>query len=90
MCILHRYITVQFAFILTWPTGHHSKVMRKIDLNRTMLDREVRWEVPLSFMRISEYRSRQGKFTNLDELKQVKGIGDFKYQSIKKYFIISE
>ena len=25
-----------------------------------MLDREVHWEVPLPFKRISEYRSRQG------------------------------
>jgi hypothetical protein len=34
--------------------------MRKIDHNRTMLDREVHWEVPLPYVRISEYRSRQG------------------------------
>ncbi|MCK4751132.1 MAG: recombinase family protein, partial [Bacteroidales bacterium] len=34
--------------------------MRKIGSNRCLLDREVHWEVPLPFKRISEYRSRQG------------------------------
>jgi hypothetical protein len=34
--------------------------MRKIDHNRTMLDREAHFKVPLPFKMISEYRSRQG------------------------------
>ena len=33
---------------------------RKIDHNRTMLDREVHWKEPWPFKRISEYCSRQG------------------------------
>ncbi len=32
----------------------------KIDHNRTMLDREVHWEMPQPFRKISEYRNRQG------------------------------
>jgi hypothetical protein len=34
--------------------------MRKTDCNRTMLGREVHWEVPLPYRMVSEYRSRQG------------------------------
>ena len=34
--------------------------MRKIDHNRTMLGREVHWEVPPPFRMVSEYRSRRG------------------------------
>ncbi|NOR34634.1 MAG: hypothetical protein GQ579_08150 [Bacteroidales bacterium] len=33
---------------------------RKTDHNRTMLYREMHWEVPLPYRMISEYRSRQG------------------------------
>jgi hypothetical protein len=34
--------------------------IRKIGSNRSLLDREVHWEVPLPFRMISEYRSRRG------------------------------
>ena len=34
--------------------------IRKIGSNRCLLDREVHWEVPPPFGRISVYRSRQG------------------------------
>jgi comEA protein len=35
--------------------------------------------------RIMEHRNRIGKFNNLDELRQVKGIGNAKFQQIKPY-----
>lgn len=38
---------------------------------------------PALAQRIIEYRKENGKFKNIDELKNVKGIGDSKYEEIK-------
>ncbi len=37
---------------------------------------------------IIELRNKRGKFSNLDELLDVKGIGDKKFNKIKRYFYI--
>ena len=37
---------------------------------------------------IIKYRDDQGEFNNLEELKQIKGIGQAKYEIIKDYFFI--
>ena len=38
--------------------------------------------------RIVDYRNRQGSFKEAEELKNIKGITNFKYESIKEYFYI--
>lgn len=38
--------------------------------------------------RIIEYRDINGPFLSLDDLKEVKGIGDFKLQKLKEIFFV--
>lgn len=40
---------------------------------------------PSLALRIIEYRKENGKFNNIEEIKNVKGIGDAKYDDIKNY-----
>ena len=39
---------------------------------------------------IVAYRERMGKFQSVEELKDVKGIGDKKWDALKVYFVISQ
>ena len=43
---------------------------------------------PALAQRIIEYRKENGKFKNIDELKNVSGIGDKKFESIKSQITI--
>lgn len=43
---------------------------------------------PALAQRIIEYRKENGKFKNIDELKNVSGIGDKKFESIKSQVTI--
>ncbi len=38
--------------------------------------------------RIIEYRQDNGRFFDIVELKNIKGIGDYKYRKIKDYFTV--
>lgn len=38
--------------------------------------------------RIVEYREQNGKFTSIDELQEVKGIGEAKFENIKEYVMV--
>ena len=38
--------------------------------------------------RIVEYRKQNGKFNNIEDIKNVGGIGDSKFESIKKYIYV--
>jgi competence ComEA-like helix-hairpin-helix protein len=38
--------------------------------------------------RIIQYRNTQGSFQNLEELKEIKGIGDYRYEKLKELFFI--
>lgn len=62
----------------------------KINLNSA--DKDLLMSVPgigekLS-KRIIEYRDKQTNFGSLEELKNIKGITEFKYEKIKDYLII--
>lgn len=43
---------------------------------------------PVIAEQIIQYRYEKGKFNNLEELKQIKGIGEKKFKLIKGYFKI--
>ncbi len=63
----------------------------KVDLNKA--DKYALMEIPgigekLS-QRIMEYRSKQGVFKEIEELKNIKGITDSRYEKIKDAFSIS-
>lgn len=38
--------------------------------------------------KIIEYREQNGKFTSIDELQEVKGIGEAKFENIKEYVTV--
>ena len=38
--------------------------------------------------KIVEYREQNGKFTSIDELQEVKGIGEAKFENIKEYIMV--
>jgi competence ComEA-like helix-hairpin-helix protein len=38
--------------------------------------------------RIIEYREEQGRFNEIEELKQVKGMTDYRYDKLKDFFIV--
>ena len=38
--------------------------------------------------KIVEYREQNGKFTSIDELQEVKGIGEAKFKNIKEYIMV--
>lgn len=64
--------------------------MTKIDLNQadkaTLMS--VRGIGEKLAGRILEYRQQQDRFYNVDELKSIKGITEYKYEKIKDEFVI--
>jgi len=43
---------------------------------------------PSTALKIIEYRSQNGKFNSIEELKNINGIGDSKFENIKNYITI--
>jgi len=67
-----------------------SQEIGKININRA--DKELLISVsgigPKLAQRIIEYRNKQGGFGELEELKNIKGISEYKYEKIKEYLFI--
>jgi competence ComEA-like helix-hairpin-helix protein len=64
----------------------------KLDLNRA--DKDALLGLPgigqkLS-QRIIEYRNQHGAFAEIEELKKIKGITDYRFGKIKDFFLIRE
>lgn len=64
--------------------------MVKIDINKANLEDLLALQniSPLLAKKIIEYRNLQGPFRNLEELKEVKGIGEVRYHKLKDLFYI--
>lgn len=64
--------------------------INKVNLNNA--DKAMLMSVPgigeILACRIIEYRRLKDDFKDMEELKNIKGIGKFKYDSIKDYFLI--
>ena len=43
---------------------------------------------PSTALKIINYRNENGKFSSIDEIKNVSGIGDSKFENIKKYITV--
>ena len=43
---------------------------------------------PSTALKIINYRNENGKFSSIDEIKNVNGIGDSKFENIKKYITV--
>ena len=71
--------------------GYVNQDMGKINLNQA--DKQALISVPgigvKLAQRIIDYRKQNDGFRDIAELKNVRGIGEFKYEAIKDYFEIS-
>lgn len=64
--------------------------LAKINLNQVTLAELIQFKcvsVKLA-QRIIEYRNLRKKFAGLEELKEVKGIGDQRYEKLKEIFFV--
>ena len=43
---------------------------------------------PSTALKIINYRKENGKFSNIEELKNVNGIGDSKFETLKKFITV--
>ena len=64
--------------------------LTKLDLNKISLEELLKTKClpPKTARRIIEYRLEHGDFTGLDGLKEVKGIGEKRYEKLKELFFI--
>lgn len=71
-------------------TNSQQKANKKVNINTASQgDIEVLPGIGTSIAsKIIEYRQQNGKFKKLDDLKNVKGIGDAKFNIIKDYVIV--
>ncbi len=80
---IKKYSPAKTIACLAWDIG-------KINLNKA--DKDLLMEVPhigeKIANRIIEYREKQTNFTTIEELKNIKGITDYKYEKIKDSFIV--
>ncbi len=62
----------------------------KVDINRADYKdlRELLGLAPGLAEKIIAYRSACGRFKNLEELKEINGIGDFRYEKLKDLFFV--
>ena len=62
----------------------------KIDLNQAQEGDllTLRLISPKLAKKIIEYRDSRGQFISLEELKDIKGIGDYRYEKLKDLFFI--
>jgi competence ComEA-like helix-hairpin-helix protein len=64
--------------------------LAKVDLNKVSLNElvDLRCVSAKLAQSILEYRNRRHEFTDLEELKEVKGVGDQRYEKLKEIFFI--
>jgi competence ComEA-like helix-hairpin-helix protein len=64
--------------------------LAKIDLNKISLAQliETRCLSEKTSQRIIEYRLKYGDFTSLDGLKEVKGVGEKRFDKLKELFFV--
>jgi len=62
----------------------------KINLNRVSLEDLLSSPgiTPKLAEKIITYRNSRGPFQNLEELKEIKGIGDYRYEKLKDLFFL--
>ena len=78
-----RYSTVKTLVCLAPDIG-------KADINKA--DRNTLMDLPgigeKLAQRIIEYRQQQGGFKDIEELKNIKGVSDYKYEKLKELLLV--
>ena len=82
-------IVVLFIILMAW-NNHKWKKAQKNRIKRIFGKIPEREYSPDDLERISHYfrRKENGKFKSIEELKSVNGIGENKYEEIKKYIYV--
>ncbi len=64
--------------------------MAKININTTNLDdlAAIKTVSPKLARKIIEYRNTQGPFQSIEDLKEIKGIGTYRYEKLKAIFYV--
>lgn len=72
------------------PTSSSSNKTSKININKaTQAELETIPGIgPSTALKIINYREENGKFTSIEEIKNVSGIGDAKYENMKEYISV--
>jgi len=62
----------------------------KIDINKAGLEdfKGLKFVSPKLAKEIIEYRNEFGPFESLEGLKEVKGIGDYRYENLREFFYL--
>ena len=62
----------------------------KLDINKVGLEELVagQYLTPKLAKNIVEYRNIHGPFRDLEELKEIRGIGDYRYEKLKGLFFV--
>ncbi len=70
--------------------NHEEDILLPLDINSATYTQllQVPGIGPVTAQRIIEYRQFHGKFQSLHQLKEIKGIGERKFQKLRKYFKI--
>lgn len=89
------FVGIGLSFALKYAPGlrnvyYHFETLDKLDLNKATQEQltYVSGIGPSLAEVIIDHRNKYGPFKNLEELKQIKGIGEKKFQKIKQYLII--
>jgi competence protein ComEA len=71
-------------------SSNEEKTSSKININKATSEelQTITGIGPSLASKIIEYRENNGKFSSIEELKNVSGIGDKKYESIKEYIVV--
>ena len=85
--ILHHAVKVNSRLSHVAHIFESDKLYQKIDINKATLEQldNLPGVGPVTARRILDYRTQEGVFTNLDELKNVSGISNFTYKKIVKF-----
>lgn len=72
------------------PTSYSSNKTSKININKaTQAELETIPGIgPSTALKIINYREENGKFTSIEDIKNVSGIGDAKYENMKDYITV--
>ena len=64
--------------------------LAKIDLNQAKMEEllGLKGISPKLAEKIIAYRNQHGPFTNLEELKEIKGIGEYRYEKLRDLFFV--
>ena len=84
------YITVGSGNNVIIEDKVEGEKMKKVNINEAKQEdfEQLPGIGPSIAKKIIEYREQNGKFTSIDELQEVKGIGEAKFENIKEYIMV--